>query len=96
MTKVKIRICADCLTADANGADDEGVSADWPGFDEWLDDYLLGPDYDQCRYECGACSTCNDLHDRWADGYFSWSPCEACGSGLGGQRWDFVVVKKQD
>ena len=31
-----------------------------------------------------------NLSPTAAESYFSWSPCECCGSPLGGNRYDFV------
>lgn len=88
-TRYRLTVCADCLDADANGypnpnadpthtPDREPLSLLAPGT-------LLGPDVPALSGE--------DDYDAWSDGYFSWSPCGACGSTLGGTRWDMLAVE---
>ena len=31
--------------------------------------------------------------DAWADGHFSWHPCQGCGSTLGGTRFDYAILE---
>lgn len=88
---MRVAICADCLIADAGGGD---TNPHHPGLTRGAYDprplsrlagYLIGPDCDIHD---------NDAHDRHAEGFFSWAPCDGCGSSLGGQRWDMLAVKR--
>ncbi len=78
MEDIRLSICQDCLHADA------GYETDNPLALSLLQGYSMGGDYDRDD---------NDAHDVWADGYFSWSLCDGCGSMLGGQRWDMVAIR---
>jgi hypothetical protein len=80
MDDIKLRICQDCLLADA------GYETDNPLALSQVQGYFMGGDYD---------ADDNDAHDIWADGYFSWGMCDGCGSTLGGLRWDMVAVKRE-
>jgi hypothetical protein len=44
----------------------------------------------------GNCPGCNECSDANGDPYFSWSPCEICGSRLGGDResWHALMDNK--
>jgi hypothetical protein len=80
--EIDIRLCVDCLFADANGAGtpehDGGPSSDWTGFlpvwDGW--GFIARTE----RY--------GDMHEI-KEPRFSWSPCDGCGCILGGDRFDF-------
>lgn len=54
----------------------------WAGVqcDDWD-----GSDDDGCRDHDEECPR---------DGWFSWSPCEWCGSTLGGQRYNAAIMKR--
>ena len=78
-----VRVCVDCYFAAANGIDD--TYAEWPdGFREaWLaavareGGRVFDPVTDPEGDGCGS---------------FSWSPCQWCGSTLGGDRFDGVLT----
>jgi hypothetical protein len=81
MEIVKIRVCVDCLHIIANGETSEpfdyeqwerDVKANWPPEDGWH----LGLGWSE--EEDG------EDHDQ----AFSWSSCKACGSQLGGDRFN--------
>ena len=84
-TSFRVSICADCVYLDSNGWDerDTGQPLPDPVPMSLLDGYLIGPDADIDD---------NDAMDAHSDGHFSWSPCDGCGSKLGGTRWDMVAV----
>jgi hypothetical protein len=77
-----VSLCVDCVTADANGTDDL-VESQWTGFlDDWQD-WVFGP-------------ILTDEQNEPNEPHFSWSPCDGCGSHLGGDRFDYVAVHKDD
>lgn len=75
-----VRLCVDCVVADANGTDAEGLD-DWAGFLPCWAGSAFGPDPVTWREETGG-----------PDPSFSWSPCDGCGSQLGGDRYDYMTV----
>ena len=75
-------VCVDCIIADANGPDAEGIDATWPGFDEWTADYVLGP------VECGQ------VAGEYCEGHYSTSPCQTCATPYTGDRFHYYAVKK--
>lgn len=78
---VEVALCVDCVFADAYGEDAEGVSEDYTGFlPEW-DGWLFGP-------------VVTDESNEPTEPYFSWSPCDGCGSHLGGDRSRYIAVQK--
>lgn len=80
----EISVCIDCVAVEANGHDPEAVDAYYSGWlPEW-DDYLLS------MVACGG----EDVDDLYCEGHFSWSPCDGCGSGLGGDRFHYVAVRQ--
>lgn len=91
---IAIELCADCVYVDANGP---GEVFGWPGFLDWWDGWLFGPailDY-ACDDGCGACEVCSEAYEKQGEGHFvrPGTACDGCGSGLGGQRWDYVAVE---
>lgn len=86
---LSITLCYDCINADANGVDNE-VDPDWPGFlPEW-DDWLFGPRLNpDIKDE-------NEAYDYHATGHYvrPGTPCDGCGTTLGGQRWDYTATKR--
>lgn len=79
-------LCIDCVTADANGADAEGISPDWTGFlPEW-DGWLFG------AVACGG----TDDDDLYCEGHFvrPGTACHGCGSTLGGDRYCYSAVER--
>lgn len=76
-----ISICVDCAYASSNGFDTEFPE----GFTE---SYVANAN------ELGAEPSviCGD--NEYLCGYFSWRPCEFCGSPLGGDRHTAVLVYK--
>lgn len=78
-----IDICVDCLFCLAYGSDHEGVPPGQGALigDQWgATDLTLG-----CPADC-----CPDETDPW----FSWSPCQGCGSPLGGDREHATVLRE--
>lgn len=76
-----VELCDDCVYLDANGWD-EG-NAEWPegytGFlPEW-DGFVFGP-------------MLLDEELGFVEPSFSWSPCDGCGTMLGGMRHQYVAV----
>lgn len=76
-------VCADCASAIASG-DESGVPEDM--YDEWLAGieattlFEVGAVVLACEEDC--------------DGYFSYSPCDYCGSRLGGDRHPIAVLSR--
>lgn len=78
LTPTPIEVCTDCLIvlahgveSDAEGETWERLSARWPG-----EDPVTTP----------AVTLGSRDEDAPEDPYFSWSPCDGCGSTLGGDR----------
>ena len=75
-----LELCVDCVTADANGPNAEGISPDWSGFMPEWSGWIMGTavwDYDEPRGP-----------------FFSSYPCEGCGSGLAGDRFYYAAVPR--
>ena len=80
LERVEIDVCVDCLFILETGETNQ------PGFD-----YVMWS---------------NAVDDRWpdrdgwtifvdsADSFFSWRPCESCGSPLGGDRYNAVAIRR--
>lgn len=75
---VTLAVCVDCIQFIANGDSDttpddlaDLIDAQWPSSDGWI----LGSGNDDDA----------DVDD-WEGYGFSWTPCESCGSNLGGDR----------
>ena len=89
MSKVsvcEIQVCYDCLAIHANGElGDDSI----PDCEPWG----LMPDDDVSMGSVSGCDCKNDYQDDCECDYtdFSWSPCDACGSSLGGYRHTFTV-----
>lgn len=79
--EIKIRLCVDCVYADANGTAE--LDDSWLGFDEqrWQG-WGFVPETE--RY-----GDYNEIREP----SFSWSPCDGCGSGLGGDRYDYIAYQ---
>lgn len=91
-----VELCADCVHADANGEAGEGLEL-WAGFHDRWQGWRFGPailDY-ACDAVCGGCDVCRESYENHSEGHFvrPGSACDGCGSGLGGQRWDYVAVE---
>lgn len=86
MSDVEIKMCVDCVFADANGArtpeEDGGPSAEWTGFLDCWDGWGFAAQ--TIRY--------GDVCEM-KEPSFSWSPCDACGSMLGGDRYEYVAYE---
>jgi hypothetical protein len=78
--RFEIDLCVDCLIASSNGPED--ASAEWEGLLEEWDGYLFGYVVD-------------DEGDP-VEPHFSWSPCQGCGSGLGGDRHPHIAMSKDE
>ena len=90
MTKTPIytiEVCYDCLAIHANGetgSDEPTDCVPWGLFPD--EEVSMGGGYCYCtesEREAGECE-CDQTN-------FSWSPCEGCGSYLGGYRHTFTV-----
>lgn len=79
--RFRILLCVDCVQVDANGTDDLPIDAEWSGFlPEWQNSgWLWGADPDASE-----------------DGHVvrPGSPCDGCGTTLGGMRYDYIAVKR--
>ena len=74
---ISLDVCVDCILWLANGDTDE--DGDWSPEDileEW-DGWHL--------HAGGTCEYCEDSEEP-CEGWFSSSPCDCCGSSLGGSR----------
>jgi hypothetical protein len=84
--ELHINICTDCVFADANGArthaDDGGPSSDWTGF---------LPGWDGWGF-IAQTERFGDVHEI-KEPHFSWWRCDGCGSGLGGDRWEYTAYE---
>ena len=89
----EISVCLTCMISHANGEDirEEGDGQPDP-FSQWVAEFgngytiaMGGEHYDNCTDEDRAegCD-CEELG-------FSWSSCQGCDSGLGGDRYRFTV-----
>jgi hypothetical protein len=81
-----IKVCATCLIVDANGDGElpEDELREWGGF---------LPDHDRSMWAHATHS--DDLDETEpCEGHFSWSACEGCGSGLGGDRYCVVSMPR--
>lgn len=80
---VEIEVCTDCLMAAANGLHG------WECDEDWLDAYETA-----CKtYGGDPIPVSEDSENGWScNGHFSWSPCEFCGSKLGGDRYPAVLM----
>jgi hypothetical protein len=83
-TMYRLAVCADCLDTDANGANPEHTPDREP-LGLLAPGTLLGPDLPAHADDAA--------YDTWSEGHFSWAPCGACGSTLGGTRWDMIAVE---
>lgn len=76
---IDIKLCTDCVFADANGPDPE-MHADWTGFlPEWDGWGFIAQterygDYNEIR-----------------EPHFGKAPCDGCGSHFAGDRWDYTA-----
>lgn len=81
---IDIDLCVDCVFADANGAGtpehDGGPSPDWTGFLPAWD----GWGFIARTERFGDYNEIKEPH-------FSWSPCDGCGSGFGGDRYEYTA-----
>ena len=74
-----IALCTDCVFADANGPDPE-MHADWSGFlPEW-DGWGFLAKFERYGHDI-----------LWPEPHFGKAPCDGCGSGLAGDRWDYAA-----
>ena len=90
--------CTDCLMLVANGETEGNVRCETPegeaaylqdvddrvpgGADGWIPTSWPGTDWTEEDVYYGR--------DR--EGYFSWRPCDVCGSNLGGDRYPVVAL----
>lgn len=74
-----IQLCIDCVLADA-GVPDEHYGTEWTGFYEQWDTFAFAPQMD-------------DDTGEPKEPHFGKAPCDGCGTGLGGDRFDYVAVE---
>lgn len=81
-----IDICVDCVQVNANGIDALGDNTEWVGF---------LPEWSEPNIDIAPLARCSGDHDGepLCEGHFSWSPCQGCGSGLGGDRYCYAVYR---
>lgn len=86
---IRIRLCTDCTYVDANGFDDD-VDPEWTGFLKEWDGWLFGP------YLEADIKDEEEAYEYQAAGHYvrPGSPCDGCGSTLGGQRWDYLAAPR--
>lgn len=77
-----LNVCVDCAYVEANGYETEAVE---PNYSGWL------PEWDGFAFSVVACGG-EDVDDLYCEGHFSWSPCDGCGSLLGGDRFHYTAV----
>ena len=82
MTEQEIRLCVDCVWVDANGFDAEEIGYEWPGFDDRWHGWGFSPQTER-----------NGDDNEIKEPHFSWSPCDGCGSSLGGDRYDYIAYQ---
>jgi hypothetical protein len=79
LERIEMEVCVDCLVIDANGPDEVDPEA-------------------VARFEAASI-----LNEGWTyanncpedcEGWFSWTPCDYCGSTLGGDRHPAVLIKR--
>jgi len=73
---VKIRLCVDCVYADANGTAE--LDESWLGFEDRWEGWGFSPETERI----------GDYHEIREPRYSS-VPCDGCGSGLHGDRYDY-------
>lgn len=80
---LEISVCVDCVMLLANGelTDPDGVDV------ASEHDAKIAAQWGDADITLGGFS--DETED--ADGWFSWSPCQGCGSQLGGSRFSAVV-----
>ena len=87
-TYALVDICSDCLVMDANGWEEELIGRPLPDPVPMslLEGYALGTD----------CDDMDDTHamDLASEASFSWSFCDGCGAGPGGDRYRMRAVLK--
>jgi len=73
--RVPIRLCVDCVSVSANGTDDLPDDHEWEGFLPSWDGWEFSAD------------------DPEGEPHFAppGRPCGGCGSGLGGDRYDYFA-----
>lgn len=84
--RIEIELCVDCVYALANGADSEGIDPDWNGISSEWEGWILSD------VPCGGF----DPDDLYCEGHFvrPGIRCDGCGTGLGGDRFCGVAVKR--
>ena len=81
-TEIKIRLCVDCVWVDANGYSASEINDEWPGYEDRWEGWGFVAETE--RY--------GDVHEM-REPSFSWSPCDGCGIGLGGDRFDYIAYQ---
>jgi len=79
---IAIRLCVDCVWVDANGHDPAEIDPGWSGF---------LPEWDGWGFV--AVTERFGDYNEIREPHFSWKPCNGCGSGLGGDRYDYTAYK---
>jgi hypothetical protein len=78
LEKIEIDLCVDCLMATSGLLED--ADPGWGGMLEEWNGWLFGYLFDPETEEP-------------QEPHFSWSPCQGCGSGLGGDRYPHEAVR---
>jgi hypothetical protein len=74
-----VDLCVDCVFAVEYYEGSEGISSDWPGLLPWAR-----------AASFGVALHADDTPKQ--DPHFSKHPCVACGSGLAGDRYEYVAT----
>ena len=79
--QIEVAICVDCHDIAANGNDNH-------------QEYCEGSECLQCEAFSDPVNADYILIAGEGEGRFSWWACDYCGSRLGGQRWDTVMLPR--
>lgn len=80
--QIDIEVCVDCLTIEANGPDEVE-----PAAVERFARAMESATADGWTYANACPEEC--------EGHFSWSPCDFCGSTLGGDRHPAALLRRE-
>ena len=101
MDPISYDVCPDCLMFIANGTGPEYLTLEEDGdakYEARLAEIVAGVEREQDT-EQNSCLVAGDcraepfgLEEHSHEGSFSWSPCECCGSSLGGDRYKAALI----
>jgi hypothetical protein len=96
---IDIELCQDCLIYLANGEYEPPDPKYWPDepasmeeLQERIDVYWP-PEEEWQLIAGGRCEYCEDEEEE-CEGSFSWTSCDCCGSGLGGNRYHGTAMRR--